>query len=254
MLVKLASNVHVCVMTNTLNQNELLSLYSVLPQNSSDFLVEIYPFGNLPHPYLLTWMHKLIFKKFFPHEYGFTHFLYTEDDIQVLPFNIEYWLTAREILKPYGFFPSFFRIEYSQAISSWVSTDISKPVSISTTPRFEVFGTEYINMTNPYQGVALYDRDLLEEHLSSPSSDMIKYAEIELINGSDGYWSAREKATYGQMYINVKHGFYSRNVVPFFSRYLMLDNRSFIHHLPNNYANDPDHVFGKIKISELLKI
>jgi hypothetical protein len=88
----------------------------------------------------------------------------------------------------------------------------------------------------------LYDRELMLEHLSGPSS-----------NPDFGPWSIREKAAQGLTFVNVPKGFRSRNLVPYDIKRNQIDESCFIHHLPNNYANDPHSQFGKIPVDQLLK-
>lgn len=101
---------------------------------------------------------------------------------------------------------------------------------------------------NPYQGMFFYDRELIIEHFLSPSFYVsILGIYTNLPNGS----GVAEKANYGLTFHDVPKGFSSRNILKYFRKSKLLDAESFIHHLPNNYANDPEQEFGKIAVSDI---
>lgn len=252
----LAPEVYAVVTTNTGDQSELASIYSIAPANTKHFRFEIESFDTLPNPWLLPWAHKVVFaRKMIDSSY--THFMYSEDDIEVSPINIEYWLRAREALRPFGLYPSFFRVEWSEQKQGWMSTDIAEPVSISTAPKLRsVNGNyHYLNLPNPYQAMFFYDRDLMAEHVASETFDITRYGHIETIDMYKGWGGGgvAERANYALTFVNVPKGFTSRNVIPFFEKYMLIDTHCFIHHLPNNYANRlPELRMGKLQIQKIL--
>ena len=97
----------------------------------------------------------------------------------------------------------------------------------------------YANMVNAYPGVSLYDRELLLEHMSSPS-----FYENYRCN-----WGIGETAIAGQTFINIPQGFTSRTAFPFIRYFKLIDPNCFMHHLANNYADShynlltPDRLF-----------
>ena len=129
-------------------------------------------------------------------------------------------------------------------------------MDVSRSPQVSVQGYDFIGLPAPYQGMTIYDRALLAEHIQSPSFNVNEYgnlARLESIQrGEGGYFDTRERATHGQTYIGVPNGFHSRNLLGFSRKYGEIDIRAWIHHLPNNYANDPTNNIGKIPMKQLL--
>lgn len=169
--------------------------------------------------------------------------MYLEDDILVKPENLDYWVRGREILRPLGLIPSFLRYEFKQNDDNPYSTDVTKKAKFWKLPRVRVTDTYfYVNLRQPYQGMYLLDRELMNEHLFGPSS-----------SPDFGPWGIREKAAQGLTYANVPKGCRSRNFVGFDTAQGTVDSKSLIHHTPNNYAENPDTEFGKIRISEIIR-
>jgi len=244
-LTNIDSNISIFILTNTTDPNELNLIYKL-----TDHSISIVSFIDLINPWYLTWTHKQIMREKFS---DFDYFLYLEDDIEVRYENFEYWIENRKLLSPLGFYPSFVRVEFSNYLQKWVSTDNIKPISISYSPRINIhnFTRQYINLSNPYQAMFLYDKELMEEHLSSPTSDVVKTVGL---NSDLPHWGGgvAEHANIALSYTNVPSGFISRNIVRFYEKFRILDPNSFVHHLPNNYANNPKEQFGKIPLEALL--
>jgi hypothetical protein len=252
----LSPEVHVVVTTNTNDQQEIESIKKIAPENSGNFNLGIESFSQLPNPWLLPWAHKVVFAGKLK-DSSYSHFMFSEDDIEVTSANVQYWLRAREWLRPFGLYPSFFRVEWSEQKSEWVSTDIAKPVSLALTFQLRSLKGDYhyLNMPNPYQAMFFYDRELMEEHAASDTFDIMKYARVETIdhNKDWGGGGVAERANYALTFVNVPAGFTSRNVVPYFEKYMMLDPHCFIHHLPNNYANsNSEKGFGQLPVRSVL--
>lgn len=252
----LAPDVHTIIMTDTGDQHELKEIYSVSPPITGHFKVEIAIFNQLAHPVLLTWGHKLLLEQRMG-DLSYTHFMYSEDDIELTSENVLYWLRAREQLHPFGLYPSFFRVEWSEQQLDWMSTDIIEPISISKAPLCRLPGGNYMNLTNPYQGLFFYDRELMIEHVASQTFDVNKFGRVENI-GINPLWvggGVQETANFALTFENVPRGFTFRNVVPYFEKYRLLDPHCFVHHLPNNYANDkPESLAGKLRVKDVLCI
>ena len=204
-----------------------------------DMDIEIVVPNWLGHPYLLTWVHREVFKQ--QHEtQAFSHYLYVEDDLEVKPDNILYWARAREDLKPYGLVPSFLRYELSPA-GHWVSTDVTKGFSIRESPQVKMGERYYVNLRQPYQGMYLMDRELMSEFVSSPA-----------FSPDFGHWHIREKATQGLTFYKVPKNCFSRNFVGYLSG-VGIDSGALVHHLPNNYAHNPNSKFGKLLLADVIR-
>jgi hypothetical protein len=245
---KIDASADIYVLTNTQDALEinLIRTLSSLPIN-------IISITELPNPWYLTWAHKQIIRERINE--GYDYFIYTEDDIELRPENFEYWVRNRKILKPHGFYPSFIRVEFSNFLQKWVSTDIQSPSSVSSSPRLRLEDPEayFLNFSKPYQGMFLYDLELMKEHLATDESNLMSAVGLRADLPTDGGGVA-EYANFALTFTNVPSGFYSRNLVRFHEKFRVLDPASFIHHLPNNYANRADTGFGKIPLDGLLVV
>ena len=249
-------DVEVNVLTDITNEDKIKSIESTFPIQSDACKLKIIAFPTLPNPWLLTWGHKEVFKQKFNNS-EYTHFICSEDDLEIKQNNIDYWLEHRQRLQGTGFYPSFFRVEWNKILDSWTSTDLTENIILSETPTVAVDNGSYtyLNANNPYQGMFLYDRALMEEHIQSDTFDILKYGRIETIemNPAWGGGGVAERANYAITFEKVPVGFRSRNLINFDSRYKLLNYNSFIHHLPNNYADSlREDGHGQIKLSRII--
>jgi len=113
----------------------------------------------------------------------------------------------------------------------------------------------FINLPRTYQGMFLYDRELMTEYINSEhyvveeAFPIWRHA-IQFPNYPLGLGEASHS---GLSEYNVPLGCISRNFLPFFSKYKMLDPCCFVHHLPDKYTNMPNSPHGQVLISEILK-
>jgi hypothetical protein len=235
---RLSLNTQVFVVTNTNSVDEQNLIKAAIQSHA-----EIYVPTHIGHPYLLTWGHFDIFRKHFQADTNISHFMYLEDDIEVKPNNIEYWLRGRESLRQAGLIPSFLRYEFSSQETEMLSTDAKSSIELKKLPVFPNTSSNYyyINLPQPYQGMYLLDRELAKEHLFGVSS-----------NPDFGIWRIREKAAQGLTFANVPSGCFSRNFVGFMKDKGLIDPDALIHHISNSYANNPKTKLGKIKIKDLI--
>jgi hypothetical protein len=237
----LGEKVTVFIITNTSNPSELNEIDRAIKNACiCDYSIVVPEY--LGHPYLLTWVHLGIFRKFYPQDI-YSHFLYTEDDICITKENVMYWIRSRLILKPFGLIPSFIRYEFKNMRTEKYATDFVEFVNFHTMPIFKYDKKyAYLNMSNPYQGIYFMDKLLMREHLHGESS-----------NPDFGQWDIRARAASGVTFLDIPNGFLSRNVVGFLLPEMQIDENSLIHHVPNNYTNNKNARNGKILISELVK-
>lgn len=225
----LAKSIDTYVLTQTKKAEEIEQIKAILP--SHDHInYEILTFDQLRHPYLLTWTHKDVFKNGYFSNKNYDYFLYVEDDIKITHENILYWKNTRPKLKQYGLYPSFMRVEWNDSLKEWMVLDIDRSASrikLDTEKKAHADQLVYVNKANPYQGMTLYDRELLAEHFESPSFTPSYIHE----------WGIQEKAASGQTFINIPEGFSSRTVIPVdpFRKEVIRD--CLIHHIPNKYTN-----------------
>lgn len=242
----LAHQVELIIFTNVDDESKLQRVRDTVPCSTPQFSSSIISVVDLAHPFLLTWSHKQHFRVAFQ-DPSYTHFMYVEDDLEVTPTNIRYWLTAREMLRPFGVYPGFFRVEMHERYGELVSSDINRWIAMCEVKTIELGETRYVCLPAPYQGMFLYDRELMAEHLASHTSDPERLLPPPR---SGEYWNARELANLGISYINRPEGFKSRVVVPYFPRLRQLDQHCFVYHLPENYAKSLEY-FGKLRVRDL---
>lgn len=237
---QLADQVEVYVITNVADRFQQAQIRQCFTVNGIEPMILV-P-ALLGHPYLLTWCHRDVFRQRFEQDSTVSHFLYVEDDILVGPHNIQYWLRGREQLRRFGLIPSFLRYEQHNGTGPKLATDIIAPVDRQKLPHLTLPAQSiYLNMPNPYQGMYLLDRELMAEMIASPNC-----------GPEYGPWGIREKAAQGVTFSNVPPGCFSRNFVGFDVISGQVDPGCLVHHTPNNYADDPQSQFGKIRIDDLL--
>jgi len=236
----LSLNTQVFVVTNTNSANEQKLIKAAIQGH-----VEMYVPKYLGHPYLLTWSHLDIFREYFQADPDISHFMYLEDDIEIKPNNIEYWLRARDNLRAAGLIPSFLRYEFALQETEMRSSDFKSSYELKSLPVFQKIGSNYCYVNTPrlYQGMYLLDRELTKEHLFGKSSHP---------DASRLSWGIRESACQGLSFINVPSGSFSRNFFGFMKDKNLIDPDALIHHTSNSYANNPKSEFGKIKIKNLI--
>lgn len=234
--IGMAETIDVYVVTNVGDDTSRNRIRDALPTFPRGMSLRFVTPTLMGHPFLLTWSHRDIFRELLAAG-NVSHFLYTEDDLLVTATNILYWLRYREPLRKFGLIPSFFRVEQHPR-RGWCSTDCNVPVRVYRQPRVICDdGMRFICMPNPYQGLYFLDRELMEEFAASP------------VTSPDwGQWGIREKAAAGMTFVNIPRGFSSRNVVPIGTSGLEIPEDCWVHHLPNNYANNPETAFGKLPL------
>ncbi len=239
----LADEVKVVIVTNTSDEDELQRIHDTVGGKGFEYSF-FTPYG-LGHPYLLAWSHLYVFRRWFDDQ-SISHFMYLEDDILLTKANIEYWTAAREVLRQYNVVPSFLRVEKKDGDDRWYSSDCLKAHDINELPRINFQSQRmFVNLPRLYQGMYLLDRPLMAEHLAGPTSIP-----------EHSPWGIREKAAAGITFCNVQKGMYSRNFIPFVVHTQKIDTVCFIHHTPNNYANDPNQEteLGKMLADDVLYI
>ncbi len=234
-------NYEIFVFTNSHgmeNIKQLREVFSSLKINNYKILSPTY----LGHPFLLTWSHLSIFREVFESDTSASHFLYLEDDICISKDNINYWLKSREDLREKNLVPSFLRFEIAELSTQKFVTDITRVTSIRKLPKHWV-NKDYIflNFPEPYQGLYMMDRELMDEFLRSKAA-IPEYSK----------WGIREKAAAGLTFVNVPRGFKSRNCVAYSIKEKSIISDSLVHHISNSYVNDPKTKLGKLKLEKVV--
>lgn len=207
--------------------------------------IEILSPTLLGHPYLSTWCHLAKARELFHADPSISHFLYLEDDIRITQANMIWWPQARKKLHIYGLYPGLLRYEVHPTTQQLYSSDVIVPAIYKDTSKlvFKDGSYAFLNLNYPYQGLALMDRELMEEYLQMPA------AEIDKTN-----WGIREKANQGLTFWNVPPGFQTRPMVGYDVKNQCLDPRCLVHHLPNSYVADPGAEAGKVALAGVVRV
>jgi hypothetical protein len=241
-------NADIVIITNVGEKEKLReiekSLKKVLPQGIGRGDISIKSFLALKHPHNLTWCHKdLIRKDFLNSTRNYTHFIYLEDDIGIDFNNFCYFVHFRKELKELGLIPSFIRVEINKN-DDFVATDYGARINVDYAYQIHYKNLMFINPYNPYTACFILDHELAEEYIISPSFDIESSSSL-----CD--WGIRERAAMGLCYVNIPNGFKSRFVVPVDSSSFENPTYTWIYHLPNNYADNPDTLCAKLRMNKL---
>ncbi len=239
----------IVLVTNTADANEIMLLQrlcdEILPAKSAT----IRSYEYLGHPHYLTWCHREIIARNFGDEGNgrYTHFIYLEDDIRLSFVNFSYFIEYREKLREAGLIPSFLRVEYNKFLNGFVDSDNKNQIDVSKQPRMACGDVVMVNLPNPYIAFFILDTDLVAEFMRSPSFKRGRSRSVLEMSDMD----VRERAAMGLCHENVPEPFECRYVAPISNATGMALNCAWISHLPNNYANDPNSGFGKIRMDAL---
>lgn len=188
--------------------------------------------SNLADPYHLTWEHKKYMKEFLDSNY--THYAYLEGNIVVTKKTFDYWNKTRALFKRnnLNFIPAVHRVQ----VVGEQKYSLDCTHHVRNRPVIEVEGQKFISLAEPYQGMFIMDREMVEEHIKS---DYFKL-------GQKHSYGIRESANLGNTYVNIPTGFLHRAMVP-------LNNFSdcLVTHYGTDYHGNPQSPHAKIKIEEL---
>ncbi len=236
--------VRLIIVTNTTDHTELASIDALAPSSAMTRL-ECRSFAPLPHPFELTWSHKsIIVDEFLTGDD--THFVYVEDDIVIAPEAFAYWVTYRGPLGRRGLIPGFLRVERDRASGVLYATDQLAPTQLDRLRMIRVGQWAFTNLSNPYTGSFILDRELATEYVATRSFDMTASLAVK------PNWAIRERAAMGLCFEHVPRFFFSRLVVPFDRGTLRVPAFAHVIHAPGNYAGTPDSHWAKIPVDELL--
>jgi hypothetical protein len=225
------------------------SIKKILPHGVGGGSTTIKSYLFLKHPYELTWCHKgMIRDEFLNESNKYTHFLYLEDDLALDFNNFCYFFHFRKVLKDQGVLPAFLRFEISP-LGDEVASDLFFRYNLDCLYKIPHENLYFFNTENPYMACFILDRELAYEYVASPSFD--KNQSQLLIRSKDLNWPIRERAAMGLTFENIPPYFSSRYVVAVDSTTIRCPKFCLIHHLPNNYANNPKHPAGKVPVNSL---
>jgi hypothetical protein len=212
--------------------------------DTATFRVIIKPVHGLADPWHLVWQHKAeIRERFLAPDSGYTHFIYSEDDLQLSFGNFLYFLKYLPALRPAGLLPAFCVTECSLEGVVYAKEQFN-PTPIELRRIVQAGAYRFVNHNNPYNALFILDRALAEEHMASASSD---------IEGSTQVypWWVAERAAMGLCFDNVPKGFGARYVVALLAGEDVVPTCALLPHLPNKYANMPDHPISSLALKDL---
>ena len=245
----ISNEIEIYIFTNKISDNQKERLKNELDININLILID-----NLVHDRLLPWYHLNLMKKLYENE-KISHFMYLEDDILINRDNLYYWINSRKILKKFNLIPGFVRTEINERNKELYAIDFVRKSKLKYLPKIKINQNyHFINHKFPYQGMYLYDRDLMKEHLFGPSSNPdcghgaydTNFIDPKMIN-----LDSMAKANIGLTYMSTPEGFYNRIVVLYNRSEKIIDSVSQIKHLSNKYSNTKSW-FGNIKLKKTI--
>lgn len=198
---------------------------------------------------LLPWAHKCYVRDVFSsNDNVFTHLLYIEEDIRFGVKNLNYFLQYNELLKSHGVIPGFIRVEFNNTLADITVSDTPQPNGLDARKRIEVSDFDFVCLDEPYTGMYMMDAEQVREYIQTKSFNLS--GSLDVIG-----WGEPERAAMGLTFENPPSSHRWRLVLPIDRRTLTPRICSWVHHIPNNYANNykPDGNFkmGKIRIDEM---
>lgn len=201
--------------------------------------------ADLPHPFVLTWMHRRHMRERLG---SYDFFMYLEDDVRVPWEGILAWHHDTALLYSLGFLRGFLRVETSPR-GVLVATDVKRPRA----PVVRIVaGRPFFHPQNPYCGFWIYTREQMEEFVNSDSWVDPPWR-----------WDIREKAAAGMVHSNLDRVDHedrrrssrrpSRTLVPLDASWRPAET-ALVHHLTNSYAiaNAGRHRrFGTVPVSRI---
>ena len=172
-------------------------------------------------------------------------FIYCEDDLLFTKKNFKYWLENKDKCIENNYNLGFLRVEMNKKNKILYSTD-----QVETSNYYvELKNKKYLVLANSNCSFWIYDKYEFNEFIKTKywrfDWRWISISDILLI---------REMAAvgwHGQNMNGLDMGRYSATIVPL--KKGKLENKSFIRHLPDNYANAPRGLFGTFKMNDIVK-
>jgi hypothetical protein len=237
---------NVVILTNSFDDAELALLRRLCAEILPEERCTIRSEGDLASPWDLTWRHKsLIVEAFLGNDCGrYTHFIYLEGDIRLTFINFCYWVQYRELLRGFGLLPAYLRLEWSTSTASFVMSDVFWPVYVPVQSHQQLGDMVLVSMPNPYNPWFILDDELAREYIHSPSFDIDASKSVSP-------WATADRSAMGLCLEHVPPPFPSRYVVPVSRQTGKAPSFSWVSHLPNNYANNPQSPLGKLPLADL---
>tara|TARA_B100001029_G_C15057775_1_gene455797 strand:+ start:2225 stop:3211 length:987 start_codon:yes stop_codon:yes gene_type:complete len=248
-LNKISKSTKIYIITNNISSKDFQKIKKIIKIKTNIIIIK-----QPLHNRLLPWYHYEIMRKAFKQK-NITHFMYLEDDMLLDKKNFNYWINSRKYLKKINLIPGFLRTEKYKGNKDPYAVDFTKKNKLNSIPNIKVNeNLIFINTKYPYQGMYLYDRELMKEHLNGPSSNPdcghgafnSNLLDKRMIN-----LDLIAKSNIGLTYMNVPQGFFSRIVIPYNLNKNQIDSICQINHLSNKYIKKKSW-FGNIKVKDAI--
>ncbi len=194
------------------------------------------------HPFKLTWFCRNLMEA---QKDNYDIFIYCEDDLLFTKKNFKYWLENKDKCIENNYNLGFLRVEMNKKNKKLYSTDQVEPSNYYV----ELQNKKYLVLANSNCSFWIYDKYEFKEFIKTKywrfDWRWISISDILLI---------REMAAvgwHGQNMNGLDMGRYSATIVPL--KKGKLENKYFIRHLPDNYANAPRGLFGTFKMNDIVK-
>lgn len=234
--------VKIIVLTDTTAPDDVRTLQRLLAPISDETVIQ--PEANIADPRDLPWRHKrLIEEEFLSDPEAFDLFVYLEDDMFLTSENIAYFVAFRQALDAIGFIPSFIRCEYNLAQKQVFSIDHVARQPILAHQKLQVGRTTFVNSNYPFCAMYIFDHALARAHLGTRSAS-------QALSGTIENWGVIELASLGQMFEDVKSGFFSRYLLPIDPATLWPMPACVVHHGSDKYTN-LDVLHGRVPLEEI---
>jgi hypothetical protein len=233
-------DVDVVVETNSAQSEKALSIgfSDEMRKGSLSFNVH----ARLENDLFLAWMHrKTIMEKVNQYE----EFMYTEDDILLPRKNYLDYMVKFKMMWP-DHIPSFIRIEEKDG--SLYNTDAVEATLVRARDVVKMEGMRFLTLNNPYHGFWIMPREELKQSMNEHFCDITEQK----------VWIREIAASYG-LSPSKKHyaAWVSKDVQK--PGLVEIDSRGKIkpecysYHLPNNYIDNTDFEFGKLRVEEITR-
>lgn len=125
---------------------------------------------ELDSPFLLSWKYKELLAQDTLSGDSDCIYLYLEHDQAFSQENLDYFLQFSPALSKWGLAPGFLRIEWSAQKGAFVSTDQKHKVDLGVSTSKAIGGLLWVDMPNPYYGLAVMTHERAVSHLVAPSA------------------------------------------------------------------------------------
>ena len=184
------------------------------------------------HPFYLTWKCRDLLQE---QQHDYDIFIYIEDDMLVPYKAIKYWLEYNESLIEMSYNVGFVRIEVNNNVEYITDLTIKLRNTINLNEKLYC-----INNQNPYCAFWIYNKNEFNKFVNS------KYYDIN----NNSIYGIREASAFGLHGLDTD--WYRNTLIPVINNKLIEECK--IYHMPNNYANDSNTQFAKLKFDDVLEL